>query len=292
MEHSIVVLGTGRVAPGIAAAFARCGTVTIAGRDALQTEIAARAAGELAGTRVHAGPLAADTLRGATVVMETVLEDLAVKQELLRLIEPWISDEALVVTNTSSLPLEDIAAALRIPERFAAWHVMYPAHVTRVVEIVPGMRTSTATMETLLALAEEMGKRSILVRRAVPGYVINRIQMAVLRECLALVEEGVAGVDAVDAAVADALAPRWLAAGPLGTADAGNIETFKTVAWQLYPAIASGSVPAELLQQATKERGMYQWTDEERASLDDTRTAALAAGATIAARRPRPQPRA
>ena len=293
MGHSIVVLGSGRVAPGIAAAFAGiCNRVVLAGRDEGRSASAARLASADAGVSVHAAPLVASTLAGATIVVETVAEDLEVKQRLLELIEPWVAGDTLIVSNTSSLPLDEVAAGLRERSRFAGWHVLFPAHLTRVIEIVAATETTAATMQTLLELAGRMGKQPIIVRRAVPGYVWNRIQMAVLRECLELVEQGVADAASVDAAIADGLAPRWLAAGPLATADAGGIATFQTVARRLFPLIASGSGPQELLLRATAERGLYDWTDDERAALDAARGAALEHGAEIAARRPRPRPSA
>jgi 3-hydroxybutyryl-CoA dehydrogenase len=292
MGDSVVVVGTGRVAPSIAAAFAGiCDDVVLAGRDERRTASAAELASAHAGRRVRPGPIAAATLDGATLVVETVAEDLDVKRGLLELIEPWLADDALIVSNTSSLPLDQVAGGLRNRSRFAGWHVLFPAHLTRVIEIVAATDTSPPAMQTLFDLATRMGKQPIVVRRAVPGYVWNRIQMAVLRECLELVELGVADADSVDAAVADGLAPRWLAAGPLATADAGGIGTFQAVARQLFPVIATDSRPQELLLRATPEHGLYDWTDEERAALDAVRGSALEYGADIAARRPRPPPR-
>jgi 3-hydroxybutyryl-CoA dehydrogenase len=290
VDHSIVVLGTGRIVPGIAAAFSSVAdSVTVAGRRPDRGRDAASRASALAGTGILAGAIDAETLGGATLVIETIVEDLGEKQRLLELIEPWIADDALVISNTSSLLLDEIATGLSNRTRFAGWHVMFPAHVTRVIEIVAAAETSPAMLDELHGLATRMGKQPIVVRRATPGYVLNRIQAAVLRECLALVEEGVTDVASVDAAVADGLAPRWLAAGPLGTADAGGIRTFQAALRQLYPVLSSASEPHELLMRATPEQGLYDWTDEERAALDDVRREALAAGAEIAERRPRPQ---
>jgi 3-hydroxybutyryl-CoA dehydrogenase len=288
MSDSVVIVGTGRVAPGIAASFAAIGCdVAVAGRD----EHRAAACAAVAGARVGSGALVPATFAGATLVVETVVEDLAVKQDLLERIEPWLDDEALVVSNTSSLPLDEVGASLRDRTRFAGLHFLHPAHLTRVVEIVAGGETAPRTIETLLELAVRMDKRPIVVRRAVPGYVWNRLQMAMLRECLALVEEGVADAESVDAAVADGLAPRWLAAGQLATADAGGIATFHEVARQLFPAIASGVEPPELLTRARQSGGLYDWTDDERNALDPVRQDALKHGADIASRRPRPRPR-
>lgn len=286
MREMVVVAGTGRVAPGIAAAFAAIGAdVVVAGRDETRTAECAAAAG------VRSGRLVPGTFAGATLVVETVLEDLEVKQELLARIEPWVGPATLIVSNTSSLALDEVAAPLRDRTRFAGLHFLYPAHLTGVVEIVAATETVSATVDALLELAARMRKRPIVVRRAVPGFVWNRLQMAMLRECLALVEEGVADAEAVDAAVADGLAPRWLAAGPLATADAGGIATFHEVARQLFPTIASGREPPELLTRAKQSGGLFEWTDEERAELDPVRREALQRGAEIAARRPRPRPR-
>jgi 3-hydroxybutyryl-CoA dehydrogenase len=288
MSESVVIVGTGRVAPGIAAALAAVGCdVAVAGRD----EHHAAECAATAGAGVRSGALVPATFAGATLVVETVVEDLEVKQRLLETIEPWVGDGALIVSNTSSLPLDEVGALLRDRTRFAGLHFLHPAHLTRVVEIVAGTETAPRTIDTLLEFAARMDKRPIVVRRAVPGYVWNRLQMAMLRECLALVEEGVADAESVDAAVADGLAPRWLAAGPLATADAGGIATFHEVARQLFPSIASGVEPPELLTRARQSGGLYDWTDDERDALDPVRGDALKHGADIAARRPRPRPR-
>jgi 3-hydroxybutyryl-CoA dehydrogenase len=292
MSRTVVIVGTGRVAPGIAAAFAAIDCdVVMAGRDDGRASSCAAAAGALVGADVRYGSLVPDTFAGAGLVVETVLEDIAVKQGLLATIEPWLEEETLIVSNTSSLPLDEVAAPLRDRTRFAGLHFLHPAHLTRVVEIVAGSETVPRTIDTLLELAMQMEKRPIVVRRAVPGYVWNRLQMAMLRECLALVEEGVADAESVDAAVADGLAPRWLAAGPLATADAGGIATFHEVARQLFPTIASGTEPPALLTQAQRSGGLYDWTEDEREALDPVRQDALKHGAEIAARRPRPRPR-
>jgi 3-hydroxybutyryl-CoA dehydrogenase len=292
VSGSVVIVGTGRVAPGIAAAFAALGRdVVVAGRDEVRAKDCAAAAAELVHAHVRAGALGRETFRDATLVVETVVENLEVKQGLLERIEPWVDDATLIVSNTSSLPLDELAASLRDRTRFAGLHFLHPAHVTRVIEIVAATETSPQTIDALLELARHMEKRPIIVRRAVPGYVWNRLQMAMLRECLELVEQGVADAESVDAAVADGLAPRWLAAGPLATADAGGIATFHEIARQLFPSIASGTEPHDLLTQAQAGGGLYEWTDDERAALDPVRRDALEHGADIAARRPRPRPR-
>ena len=227
-----VVLGTGSMAPEIAAALAGAGAgVTVAGRDARRAEDAAeRARALVPGSRIGAAPTAPAALAGAEVVVETIVEDAAAKRALLAAVEPWCPAKALIVTNTSSLRVADLAGALRRPERFAGLHFLKPAHLTAVVEVVPGPATAEGALRTARELARAMGKAPLVVRRDVPGFIWNRVQFAVLRECLHMLEAGVASAADIDAAVSDGLAPRWTAAGPLATADLGGLATFARVA--------------------------------------------------------------
>jgi 3-hydroxybutyryl-CoA dehydrogenase len=279
------------VAPGVAAAFAAIGEGTaLAGRDEARTQRAARAASSLAGACVDGVAIEPDTFNGVRLIVECVIENLEVKQHLLGELASWIASSTVVVSNTSSLPLDDLVRPLRYPGKFAGLHFLHPAHLTRVVEIVPAAITDPSTIEHLVEIAARMNKQPIVLRHALPGYVWNRLQMAVLRECLHLLAEGVADADAIDSAVADGLAPRWLAAGPLATADAGGLATFAEVARQLFPVISSATVPSEFLAAAEHRGGIYAWTPDELSLIDQIRADALKAGAAIAADRPRPRP--
>jgi len=228
--ESVVVVGTGAMAPGIAAACAAAGTsVTIAGRD----EDRAAAAAEDAGDDVRASPIEPAAFAGCDLVIETVVEDITVKRDLLSRIEGWLDAGAIVAPNTSSLPVGSLASALEHPGRLAGFHFLNPAAVTAVVEIVPGPATAPATIELLVELAGRMEKLPLVLRRDYPGFIWNRLQMAMIRECVHLLDEGVADLAAIEAAVSDGLAPRWIAAGPLATSDLGGSATFRIVAEQL-----------------------------------------------------------
>ena len=291
---SIVVLGTGMMAPGIARACAGAASdVHVVGRNLARARDATRKASS---ARVSAAPLRPATFAGASLIIETIVEDLLTKQDVLARVERWVADDAVIVSNTSSIPIGVIAEALARPARFAGLHFLNPADATRVVEVVPGARTEASTLDTLIDLAGRMGKRPLVVRRDVPGFIWNRIQFAVLRECLYLLEEEIADIESIDAAVSDGLAPRWLAAGPLATADLGGLETFARSAAQLFSDLASGSaVSDELGRRAAGDRGFYEWTAEARGRLEELRRELLGAhGATAARRRdltPAPAPR-
>lgn len=291
--ESVVIVGTGRVVPGVAAAFAAaCDSVLVAGRDEDAAKACAATASALGGTAVLSGGINNEIFGQASLVVETVVERLDVKRALLARIDPWLRADAVVVSNTSSLPLDDLAACMHDPRRFAGLHFLHPAHLTKIVELVPAATTSDETVSVLHGIVLRMQKRPIMVSRPVPGYVWNRLQMAVLRECLALVESGVTDAESVDAAVAEGLAPRWLAAGPLATADAGGLATFYEIARQLFPLLAADTSPSPLFTRARDGDGFYEWTADDRTALEAARTAALDAGADVAAQRPRPRPRA
>jgi len=284
-----VVVGTGAMGPEIAAALAAAGVpVVIAGRSADRAGAARDRARALSPgeASIGAAGIGEAPLGDAALVVETIAEDLEVKRSLLASLEDACDPAALIVTNTSSLRIGDLAGALRRPERFAGLHFLKPAHLTAVVEVVPGPATAPAVVPTLRAVAAAMGKTPLVVRRDVPGFIWNRVQFAVLRECLHMLEEGVADAADIDAAVADGLAPRWTAAGPLATADLGGLGTFAAVSALLFPHLAAGAdVPAALEEAALRGERLAPWTAEVGAALDALRADALGQGRALTERR-------
>lgn len=283
------VLGTGAMAPEIAAALHGAGAaVVIAGRSAERAAGALERARALVGGGVgmSAAQIGPEAVRGAGLVVETVVEDLAVKRDLLGRVADWCDAAALVATNTSSLRIGDIADALPNAGRVAGLHFLKPAHLTAVVEVIPGPATDPATTAALGDLAARMGKTPLMVRGDVPGFIWNRIQFAVLRECLHMLEAGVADVADIDAAVSDGLAPRWMAAGPLASADMGGLRTFAAVAAGLFPALSDArQVPDALSRRAAEDGTFASWTAGDGAGVAELRARALEMGREIGERR-------
>lgn len=273
----VVIVGSGRMAPGIALACRQAGArVRVVGRDRTRTAAAASRAG------AEAASLDGEAFSDAAIVIETVVEDLAVKRDLLAYVEQRAPADAIVATNTSSLSIDALAAGLGQPERFAGLHFLYPAEHTAVVEVIPGSRTARSTAAALTALVERMGKRSLVLHRDIPGFIWNRLQFALLRECLHLLDEGIADIESIDAAVADGLAPRWLAGGPLATADLGGLEIFRGAAAELFAVLSDTHTVPERLDGA---RPFYRWSDESREAVNELRADVLAAGHELGRRR-------
>lgn len=271
------VVGTGRTGPTVAAAFARAGVkVRVAGRSLEKAEAAAAEAGRLAGSEVAAVGLGAEAVTDADLVVETVLEDVAIKRDVLAQIEGWARPGTLLATNTSSLRLADLADGLTRTGDFLGMHFLHPADITPVVEVVRGPATSDAALGRGCAVAAQIGKRALVVQRDIAGFIWNRIQMAVLRECLHLLDAGVADVEALDAAVADGLAPRWVGGGPFLTADLGGVATFGRVAAQLFPALANDTTVSPTLSGRGEEDTFYAWDEATFAAFVHHRRALLA----------------
>jgi 3-hydroxybutyryl-CoA dehydrogenase len=121
-----------------------------------------------------------------------------------------------------------------------------------------------------------MGKAPLIVQRDVPGFIWNRLQLAVLRECLHLLDEGVADVASIDAAVSDGLAPRWVGSGPFATADLGGIKTWATVATQLFAVLSNErGLPAALEHRAVEDGSFYSWTSVSEREVGELRARSL-----------------
>jgi 3-hydroxybutyryl-CoA dehydrogenase len=278
------VVGTGRIAPGVAAAFASAeADVVIVGRNQQRADQAARRAAALAEVQVRAGGFQRAEFAGADLVVECVVEDLAVKRQVLVPIDEWLPHGALLTTNTSGLSIASLAENLR-GDRFAGLHFLHPAEATAVVELVPGPATSNVTLGTLVELIERLGKHPIVLRKEIPGFVWNRLQFAILRECLFLLDEGIADMASIDAAVSDGLAPRWLAGGPFATAQLGGLQTFRRVADHLFPTLSTSASVSPSLAGDDRE-GFYEWTAASRNGIEELRAEALRLGRALTERR-------
>jgi 3-hydroxybutyryl-CoA dehydrogenase len=183
------------------------------------------------------------------LIFEAVGEQLDHKRAVLAAAEPSLATDGVLATTTSSLPLAALASALIAPERFAAWHFFHPADLMSLVEIVPAERTDPTVLALLRTWSEHLGRRPIVLRRDVPGFVANRLQYALLREAYALVEAGICALPDIDVAVTAGLGARWAALGPFATMDLAGLEVHAAVAAALFPLLTDDAeLPAELVR--------------------------------------------
>ena len=197
---------------------------------------------------------------GARIIVESVVEDLVEKQAAL---EPVVArnPDAIVASNTSSIPITAIGTAIGAGDRTVGVHYWNPPLLMPMVEVIRGDETAGAVVEEMTAILRVLGKRPVLVDRDVQGFAWNRLQLALLREAVWLVENGVATPQTVDEIVRDGLARRWRYTGPFQTAALGGASTFERVANLLWPA----------LSRATSLQDLRQWLDESPETTEPLR---------------------
>ena len=173
---------------------------------------------------------AAEAVRGAGFVQENVPERVAVKHATFAEIEPVLAPGAVVASSASGLTLGQMQAGWRAPGRFILGHPFNPPHLIPLVELMANERTEAGVLEAAEAFYADVGKVTIRVKREVPGHVANRLQAAVWREAIHLVQSGVASVGDVDKAMSAGPGLRWAAMGPTALfglgAGVGGLQAF------------------------------------------------------------------
>lgn len=248
MQETIAILGAGVMGSGIARVFSRAGhEVRVFDVD---PAAAARAA-ESAGASAH------DTIEsavaGASIVLEAAPERLELKRELIARVEAANAD-AVIASNTSSIGADALAAGMREPSRLVIAHFLNPADTVPLVEVVPGPATPQETVDRMVALLTAAGKTAVPLAQQVEGFIANRLQAALYREAMHLVETGIASPAQVDLAVTAGLGPRWAVAGPFEVMDLGGLDVWRSVTDGLLPTLGDASAAPAMLRERA-ERG-------------------------------------
>jgi 3-hydroxybutyryl-CoA dehydrogenase len=210
--------------------------------------------------RIEPATELADAVADADVVIEAVFENLALKQDLFERIESHCSESTIIASNTSSLMPSQLAQSLKRPERFVIAHYFNPAYLIPLVEIVPGSATSEATVRTVTGLLEKVGKRPVVLRKEAPGFVANRLQLALFREAISIVEQGIASPEDVDQVVRFGFGRRLAAAGPFEVFDLAGLDTIFAVANQILPDLVTPEAAAQPVPESFRmkvERGEF-----------------------------------
>jgi 3-hydroxybutyryl-CoA dehydrogenase len=135
--------------------------------------------------------------KGASVVVEAVTEDETLKAEIFKKLDKVVADDAILASNTSSIPITRLAAHTSRPEKFIGMHFMNPVPVMQLVEVIRGLATSDETADTVVKLAADLGKTPVIANDS-PGFVSNRVLMPMINEAVYCLHEGVAEAEAID----------------------------------------------------------------------------------------------
>jgi 3-hydroxybutyryl-CoA dehydrogenase len=213
-----------------------------------------------------------ESLRDCSFVIESVLEDLAVKGDVFRRVEEVASAETVIASNSSAIPISALQLHCQRPERLIGMHWAEPAHATRFVEVVRGEETSDAALHRTMDLARRLGKDPSLCRKEISGFIVNRIGYAMYREALNLVEEGVADFETIDQAISNTLGLWATLCGPFRWIDlTGGPELYRKAMEPVLPTLSKAETPSAIIKElgdagargVSNGRGFYNYTDEE-----------------------------
>ena len=230
--------------------------------------------GEAAGAclaRVHPCSRIGQACQDAGLVIEAVPEDANLKADLFGRVEKIVAERAILCTNTSGISISSLARNLVHPDRFLGVHFWNPAQVIPCVEVVKGERTDPEVFERVFKLLHAVGKEPVRVKKDVPGFLGNRLQHALQREALYLVETGIAEPEDVDKVVKYGFGLRYAFMGPLERADLGGLDVTYAVQRYLLKELDGRTEPSPLLAERVSKgdlgvktgHGFFDWNRQK-----------------------------
>lgn len=285
----VLVVGTGLMGHGIAQEFAQAGYGVVL--NDLTDEQIERARREIQhnleflaeqglGTAEQIGAATAriqgttdleTASREADFVVEAVFEDLALKRRIFSALDEFCPQRTILTSNSSSLVPSSYASATRRPAQVLGAHYFEPAYLCPLVEVIKGPQTSDETVALTVELMKRVGKKPAIVHKEVPGFVGNRMQAALQREALSIVEQGIATPEDVDMIVRNGFGRRMGAMGPFEKTDLIGADLSLAVGRILIGEISRATEPSSVLIQqvetgklgAKTGQGFYSWTPEK-----------------------------
>jgi 3-hydroxybutyryl-CoA dehydrogenase len=212
-----------------------------------------------------------ETVQGARFVVEAIAENLDLKQQLFREMEDYCSPNTVLASNTSVISITEIASKAKRKERIVGTHFWNPPYLIPLVEVVPGKQTSSEVVDYTYELLKTAGKHPVKVKRDVPGFVGNRLQHALWREAISIVEQGIADAATVDEVIKQGFGIRLPILGPLETADMVGLDLTLQIHDYILQHIERSPGPSPLLKEKVKKgelgfktgKGFQQWSPEE-----------------------------
>ncbi|MCY6372142.1 3-hydroxyacyl-CoA dehydrogenase family protein [Clostridium ganghwense] len=215
-----------------------------------------------------------EAVKDVQLVVECVAEKISIKQQVFGQLDSLCPPEVILATNTSGLSPTAISENLQHPERVVVAHFWCPAELIPLVEVVPGEKTSSQTMEVTTEWIKQIGKQPVKMNKECLGFIGNRLQLALLREAIYIVEQGWADPEEVDKAVEFGLGRRLPVTGPLRSADLGGLDIFYNISSYLFKNLCNSTEASQYLKERVEAgkcgtktgEGNYKWSQE---AIDD-----------------------
>lgn len=219
-----------------------------------------------------------DLVKGCSFVVESVTEDVGMKEAVFDSLESLLSRTTVIATNTSAIPISQLQQRRKFPARFVGMHWAEPAHATRFMELIRGEKTSDETLQTAAAIARRLGKEPCVCQKDIPGFIVNRIGYAMYREALNILQSGAADATTIDCAMRNAFGLWATICGPLRWIDiTGGPELYARAMSHVLPSLSNAEeLPVALRELAASAargvangRGFYSYTDQEARQWED-----------------------
>jgi 3-hydroxybutyryl-CoA dehydrogenase len=219
-------------------------------------------------------------LKPCKLVIECTIENQEIKHSVYEKIEAVIDNDALLVSNTSAIPISILQKLTKHPERFFGLHWAEPSHTTRFLEIICGELSDIKKGEYLYELSHEWSKEPTLVRKDIRGFISNRLMYAMYREAFSLVENGYATVEDIDRACRNNAGYWMTLVGVFGWMDLTGVPAYHTVMKDLFPTLSNSTEIPKMIDEIVKNggrgvangKGFYNYTAEESKIMEDTYT--------------------
>lgn len=210
------------------------------------------------------------------LVIEAIPEKLELKEKLFNQLEVLCPAKTIFATNTSGISINTLAKSVKRKDLLIGTHFFMPAHLIPLVEVVCGAETSAKTVDTVMQVLSDAGKKPVKVAIDLPGFIGNRLQHALAREAMSLVQKGVATPEGVDEVVKSSLAIRLLFTGPVEQRDFNGLDTHLSIASYLYKDLENATEPLEILSSKVEAgklglktgEGFYDWRDKDRTQVN------------------------
>lgn len=273
------VVGSGTMGPGIAATLARAGvTVRLYDISVEAIERAEAAYGVVQGVleavdspSAPGGSVAFGTdldvaLEGTQLIIEAVPERLELKQKVLADLEARIADDVIIATNTSGIPITTMAESMTVPGRLIGMHWSNPPHLIPMIEIIPGEATDPQLVDELTEIVKAFNYVPVL-EKEIAGFVENRVLYAILRECMALLDEGIVSPEGLDACVKWGIGYKLSVIGPTRLLDMAGLDIYQAVSGYLNKELDASTETPKLITDKIAEgklgfksgAGMYEY---------------------------------
>ncbi|MBW1799666.1 MAG: 3-hydroxyacyl-CoA dehydrogenase family protein [Deltaproteobacteria bacterium] len=216
-----------------------------------------------------------EAVKDADFVEEAIGEDLALKQDFFQRLDSLCSEKAILATNTSVISITEIAEKSKLRDRIVGTHFWNPPHLIPLVEVIKAKDTSEETMDKTMALMAAVGKKPVKVKKDVPGFLANRLQHALWREAISIVERGIADPEEVDEAVKSSFGLRLPVLGPIENADLAGLDLTYAIHDYVLKYIEDAHGPSPILKEKVDKgdlglktgKGFKDWPTERANGL-------------------------